>query len=265
MSTSLDAAVSGMVEQQRNLELISNNLANVNTPGYRRLSVHFQDVLSDAVAGDATGGGSGVRTSAATRSFGQGSLTPTNRDLDFAISGDGFFKVKLEDGTAGYTRDGTFFIGVDGRLTTANGYILEPAITVPIVYADLKIDGQGNVSVRRPLTDAELAALQPGEPRDGKREVIGQLKLTRFPNPVGLSSVGQSIYVETVDSQAAIEGVPGADSMGSVYAGWLESSNVDIALEMSNLSLASRSYSLSFTAFKTIEEMLRQAGQVTTA
>jgi len=264
MSTSLDAAVSGMVEQQRNLELISNNLANVNTPGYKRLSVHFQDVLSDAVAGDNTGGGSGVRTSAATRSFGQGSLTPTGRDLDFAISGDGFFKVKLEDGTAGYTRDGTFFVGVDGRLTTANGYILDPSITVPLVYSDLKVDGEGNVSVRRPLTDAEMAALKPGEPRDGKRETIGQFKLVRFPNPVGLTSVGQSIFVETEASQAPIEGTTGVEGMGSVYAGWLESSNVDIALEMSNLSLASRSYALSFTAFKTIEEMLRQAGQVTT-
>src|SRR6476661_6669499 len=104
MSSSLDASVSGMVEQQRNLELISNNLANVNTPGYKRLSVHFQDVLSEAVGEAQAHGGSGVTTTGATRSFGQGSLTPTGRDLDFAITGDGFFKVKLEDGSPAYTR-----------------------------------------------------------------------------------------------------------------------------------------------------------------
>src|SRR5437762_4631664 len=136
MSSSLDAAVSGMIEQQRNLELIANNLANVNTTGYKRLSVHFQDVLNNVTAlvtdPNAALSGAGVVSTAVTRSFGQGSLTPTGRGLDFAISGDGFFRVTLEDATPAYTRDGTFVIGVDGRLTTADGYLLDPPITVPV-------------------------------------------------------------------------------------------------------------------------------------
>jgi flagellar basal-body rod protein FlgG len=272
MTASLDAALSGMLEHQRNMELIANNLANVNTTAYKRVGVHFQDLLNTAEllaatrgelpAGETVETSAGVQSTGTSRSFAQGSLTPTGRTLDLAISGDGFFRVLMDDGSVAYTRDGTFSQGVDGRITTADGYTLEPAITLPSVYTDLKLDADGTIRVKRPLTESEVAALEPGDARDGIRETVGQVTLVRFPNASGLTSIGSNLFVESVESQAPIEGQPGVEGMGTVVSGWVEGSNVDIAEEMTNLTFANRAYQLNLTAYRTIEEMLRQAGQI---
>jgi flagellar basal-body rod protein FlgG len=272
MSGSLDAAYSGMIEQQRNIELIANNLANVNTTAYKRVKIHFEDLLDAAKlaaaargelpAGEAPASALGVATTGFTRDFEQGSLTPTGNPLDFAISGDGFFRVQYGDGEFAYTRDGTFRLGVDGRLSTSGGYVVDPPVSLPLTWDDMKVDAQGTISVRRPLTEAEIAGLKPGDPRDGRRETVGTVALVRFPNPAGLTSIGQNLFAESPASQAPIEGVPGVDGLGTVYSGWLEAANVDVAEEMTNLTFANRGYQLNVTTYQTIQDMLRRAGEL---
>ncbi|RJQ12008.1 MAG: flagellar hook-basal body complex protein [Dehalococcoidia bacterium] len=269
MSLSIDAAISGMVEQQRNIELIANNLANVNSTGYKRVKIHFQDILNTATAfssiaaGEAPSSSSaGVTTAGVTRDFTQGSLQPSGREMDFAISGDGFFRVKLDDGTFAYTRAGMFTVDGTGRVVTLSGELLDPPLQLPPRFRGLSVDDTGEIMVTRDLTDEELAALGPFDPRDGKRVVAGQIQLYRFSNPQGLAAIGNSRYVATEVSQEAIEGKPGEAGMGTVYSGWLEASNVDIATEMTGLVIAKRGYQLNMVAYKTIEEMLTKVNQV---
>jgi flagellar basal-body rod protein FlgG len=272
MSLSIDAAVSGMVQQQRNIEAIANNLANVNTTGYKRVKIHFQDIMNAASVFAALSGGveqsevsesAGVTTAAMTRDFAQGTLQPSGRQMDFAISGDGFFRVKLDDGSSAYTRAGVFLLDGDGKVTTASGELLDPPLQLPAKFRDLRIETNGEVSVIRDYTDQELAALGPFDPRDGVRVTVGQVELTRFANPAGLAAIGNSRYRETPESQAPIAGPPGEDGMGLVLSGWLEASNVDIATEMTGLVMAKRGYQLNLMAFRTIEDMLSRANDVT--
>jgi flagellar basal-body rod protein FlgG len=268
VSLSIDAAISGMVEQQRNIELIANNLANVNSAGYKRAKIHFQDVLNTAAVFSSIAGGAqpassaGVATAGITRDFAQGSLQPSGREMDFAIAGDGFFRVKLDDGSMAYTRAGMFSLDGTGRVVTVSGELMDPPLQLPPRFRDLRIDDVGVISVTRDLTEAELAALGPFDPRDGKRVIAGQIDLYRFPNPGGLAAIGNSRFAETLESQAAIHGKPGADGMGVVYSGWLEASNVDIATEMTGLVIAKRAYQLNLVAYKTIEDMLSKVNQV---
>ncbi len=269
VTLSIDAAISGMVEQQRNIELIANNLANVNSAGYKRAKIHFQDVLNTAavfssLAGNAEtpASSAGVATAGITRDFSQGSLQPSGREMDFAIAGDGFFRVKLDDGTFAYTRAGMFSLDGTGRVVTVSGELLDPPLQLPPRFRDLRIDDVGVISVTRDLTPEELEALGPYEPRDGKRVIAGQIDIYRFPNPGGLAAIGNSRFRETPESQAAIEGKPGSNGMGIVYSGWLEASNVDIATEMTGLVIAKRGYQLNLVAYKTIEEMLSKVNQV---
>lgn len=273
MTLSLDAAVSGMQQQQKNIEAISNNLANVNTTGYKRVKIHFQDILNSASVFAALSTGqvdqrdvaesAGVSTAAMTRDFTQGTLQPTGRQMDFAISGDGFFRVRLDDGSIAYTRSGVFMLDGDGKVTTASGELLDPPLALPPQFRGLRIEINGEVSVIRDYTDAELAELGPFDPRDGVRQVVGQLELSRFPNPAGLEAIGNSRYRETPESQAPIDGVPGENGIGGVFSGWLEASNVDIATEMTGLVMAKRGYQLNLVAFRTIEDMLSKANDVT--
>jgi len=271
MTSSLDAALSGMVEQQRHLELIANNLANVNTTGYKRASVHFKDVLSTVEVLAALNGelatadvatGSGVASSPVQRLFEQGPLQPSGRDLDFAISGDGFFQVQLDDGTLAYTRDGTFRLDSDSRLVTADGQLLSPTVTLPPVFTGLRVESNGSISVSRPLTEAELAELGPDDPRDGVREELGTMAIVRFAFPAALESIGSNLFRETAESQPPITGEPGVDGMGQIVSGFLEGSNVQVADEMTSMVVASRAYQLNLNAYRTIEEMLRQANDL---
>ncbi len=273
MSLSLAAAVSGMQQQQKNIEAISNNLANVNTTGYKRVKIHFQDILNSSSVFTAITTGTvdqrdvaesaGVSTAAMTRDFEQGTLQPSGRQMDFAISGDGFFRVRLDDGSLAYTRAGVFMLDGDGKVTTASGELLDPPLALPPRFQGLRIETNGEVSVIRDYTEAELDALGPFDARDGIREVVGNIELTRFSNPAGLESIGNSRYRETPESQAPITGMPGLDGRGTVFSGWLEASNVDIATEMTGLVMAKRGYQLNLVAFRTIEEMLTQANDVT--
>ena len=269
---SLDAARSGVISQQRNLELIANNLANVNTTGYKSATMHFQDLLDsseimDLLSGDVVIDGelsssSGVQIAGVARDLAQGTLRPTGKALDFAISGTGYFKVLLPDGSNAYTRDGVFALDGDNTLVTQSGYPVEPTLALPKSFRAMEIGADGTVSVMRDYTQAELDALPSDAPRDGVREDVGRMGLTRFVNPGGLESVGESLFQATVDSQPPIDGFPSEDGMGEVLSGWLEASNVSIATEMTQLVLASRSYQLNLSAFQTLEKMLTEANQL---
>lgn len=272
MTSSLDAALSGLVENQRNLELIANNLANVNTVGYKRAEVHFQDLLDTTAIVDALNGtlpedetlatSSGVITNSVSRIFTQGPLLSSDRPLDFAIVGDGFFRVLQEDGTRAYTRDGTFQLDGLGRIVTSDGQPIEPAITMPAGFSDLRISIDGEMTVLRAYTQTELDALGPDESRSGIRETVGQIQLTRFVNPAGLVSIGANLFVETEESLAPIDALPGETGMGIVRNGWVEGSNVQLAREMTQLVIASRAYQINLVAYQTIDEMLKEANQL---
>lgn len=271
MTLSLDAALSGMVQQERNLELIANNLTNVNTTAYKRAVVQFQDVLSTAeilsvISGELSDGDAtvtaGVGSDAPRREFTQGPLLASSMPFDMAIVGEGFFRVMLEDGRVAYTRDGTFRLDADGQLVTALGQRLEPPLTMPESFDQFRIQQDGTVVVRRPYTAEELADLDPEAPRDGVVEVIGRLVLTRFADQGSLASIGNNLFVETETSQAPIDGFPGEDGHGQVVSGFLEGSNVDIAQEMSAMMIANRAYQLNLAAYRTIQEMLEQANEL---
>ncbi len=271
MPLSLDAAISGMTTQQRNIDLIANNLANVNTTGYKRIKIHFQDNLDAAsIAAALSGNGSsdgastaaGVGVAGTARDFTQGTFQPTGRAMDFAINGDGFFKLKLDDGTTAYTRNGVFVLDGAGNVTTETGEVLDPPLKLPTKFRGLTIDDDGTVNVIRDYTDAELGKLGPFDPRDGKRVSVGKIELVRFSNPVGLESIGNSNFRETPESQAPIAGTAGQNGMGTVISGWVEASNVDIATEMTGLVMAKRGFQLNLVAYQTIEEMLKQVNQV---
>lgn len=269
---SLDAARSGVLSQQRNLELIANNLANVNTTGYKAATMHFQDLLDssevmDVLTGDVVTDGelstsSGVQVAGVSRDLAQGTVVPTGGQLDFAISGTGYFRVRLPEGGTAYTRDGVFQLDGENNLVTQSGYFVEPGLDFPTSFRAISVAPDGTVSVVRGYTDAELAALPDDAPRDGIREDVGRIGLSRFVNPSGLESVGENLFQETEASQPAIDGFPSEGGLGEVYSGWLEASNVDIATEMTQLVLASRAYQLNLTAFQTLEKMLTEANQV---
>jgi flagellar basal-body rod protein FlgG len=272
MSLSLDAAISGMKTQQQNIEIIANNLANVNTTGYKRGKIHFSDVLdassiAAAMAGtmafEDTSTAAGVQLAGMTRDYTQGTLQPTGRQMDFAISGDGFFRVILDDGSLAYTRAGIFNLDSEGNVTTMSGDLLDPPLQLPSRFRSLLVEPDGTVSVMREYTDAELAELDEFAARDGVREEVGRIEIARFPNVQGLEAIGNSLYRETALSQEPIVGFPGEDGLGQVHSGWLEASNTDIATEMTGLVVAKRGYQLNLIAYRTIEEMLSQANDVT--
>jgi len=201
---SLDAARSGVISQQRNLELIANNLANVNTTGYKAATMHFQDLLDSSEVMDLLTGGvivdetlstsAGVEVAGISRDLAQGTVTPTGRQLDFAISGTGYFRVRLPEGGAAYTRDGVFLLDGQNNLVTQSGYFVEPSLDMPTSFRSLVVAPDGTVSVVRDYTDAELAALADDAPRDGIRVEVGRLGLSRFVNPSGLESIGENLF-----------------------------------------------------------------------
>jgi len=272
MTSSLDAALSGMLTHERGLDLIANNLANVSTTGYKRAVIHFQDILDSAqvlavLNGEVPAGGAavtsaGVGVTSVVRDFASGPIQPTGRGLDLAIAGDGFFRVRQDDGSVAYTRAGNLSLDADRRLVTSDGDVIDPDMVVPADSHDVVIGRDGSVSAVRPYTAAELAALPPDAPTGGVLEQIGQITLSRFATPTGLDAIGRNLYVETERSQAPIDGAPGADGMGEVHSGFLEAANVDLATEMTMMVLTSRAYSLNLNAYRTIEQMLSSANQL---
>jgi len=260
MLRSLTTAATGMIGQQLNIDVISNNIANINTTGYKKVRAEFQDLLSQtlkAPGAQISQGtnqpvgiqvGLGTRTSATSRDFTEGAFRATGGKLDIAIEGDGFFQVQLDDGTIGYTRDGSLKIDGNGQLTTSDGFIIQPQITIPNNAQDITITPDGRISAKTP----------------GQTELteIGTLTLVKFANPSGLSAIGKNLYSGTLASGAPIEGTPNQEGFGSVQQGFLEGSNVQIVEELINLIQAERAFESNSKIIKTSDEMLRTANNM---
>lgn len=252
MMRSLWSAASGMQAQQLNIDNISNNLANVNTTGFKKGRIEFQDVIYQtmkspgAISGDGvtlpTGLsiGLGVRPAATQKIFTQGNMQQTGNPLDLMIQGDGFFQISTPDGTIAYTRDGNFKRDNEGNLVTSNGYMLEPAITIPEDATEINIAEEGTVTY---VTKTDNAIQE-----------AGKIDLVRFVNPSGLSAIGNNLFQETDAS-----GNPFDDGVGTIAQTWIEMSNVQVVEEMVNMITAQRAYEFSSKAIKASDEMLETA------
>ncbi|WP_346797045.1 flagellar basal-body rod protein FlgG [Halomonas sp. Bachu 37] len=260
MIKSLWTAKTGLESQQTKLDVISNNLANVSTNGFKRSRPVFEDLLyqnmrqpgaQNDVQNRLPSGmqvGTGVRAVATERLHTQGGLEQTENSRDMAINGNGFFQVLMPDGTVGYTRDGSFQLDENGQMVTANGYPLEPAIFVPQNALSVSIGEDGTVSVR-----------QPGIAEDN---VVGQVNLATFINPAGLESVGGNLYLETGASGVANENMPGMNGTGRLFQGYVETSNVNVVEEMVSMIQTQRAYEINSRAVSTSDEMLARLSQL---
>ena len=258
MDPALRTAASGMMAQQTRTEVIANNLANVNTTGFKRSRAHFEDLLYQTVQSGAVLGnpdantlpaiqvGRGTRLAGVQRLHSQGPIEQTSRSLDIAIEGDGFFQVQLPNGQIGYTRDGSFGISDSGTIVTSSGYAVVPGIKLPSDAAEVSISPTGVVTV----TKAENAAEQME---------LGRIELARFANPSGLLAAGENVYLETPASGAPVTGFPQESGMGRLLQGHLEGSNVEIVQEMVDMITSMRAYEINSKAIKNAEEMMQIA------
>ncbi len=252
---SLDIAATGMLAQQRNVEVVSNNLANMNTTAYQRRRSEFHDLIyqdirrvgttsSDAGTIVPTGVqvGLGVKLAAVYRIHEQGNLTATDNTFDMAVQGKGFFQITRPDGTTAYTRDGTFQLDANGKIVTHEGFTLQPGITIPANAIDVTINGSGQVQVK---VQGQVAV-----------SVAGQIQIATFANQPGLQAEGDNLYSETPASGTPISGNPGATGFGSILQGFLETSNVNAVEEISNLISAQRAYEMNSKVIQTSDEMM---------
>ena len=257
MNLSLYTAATGMEAQQLNLNTIANNLANVNTPGFKSSKIEFQDLLYQkprAVGSDGGSGnkvptgievGNGARVVSSSKSFAQGELTSTGASMNFAIQGDGFFEVQRPDGTIGYTRDGNFQLNDKGQVVTADGFpVLSGFQTIP-AGSTLTVAANGQATVTSPSGTSSF-----------------RLTLTRFANPAGLSSMGANLYEETQASGTPESGNPGEVGFGTTLQGYTEGSNVNIMVEMVNLIVAQRAYEINSKSVQTSDEMLQNVNNM---
>lgn len=260
MIRSLWTAASGMVGQQFRIDTISNNLANVNTSGFKKSRVDFQDLLYQTTrfAGTPTTAGAqvptglqighGVRPVASQKIFGQGTFQQTDNPLDLVIEGDGFFQILLPDGQIRYTRDGAFKTDGDGRIVTSDGFPLEPDLFVPADAMDISVGSDGTVSVMTP--------------NDPEPQNIGQIELVRFVNPAGLKSDGRNLFTATAASGEPTVGTPGLDGFGNLAQGFLEMSNVQVVEEMVSMIAAQRAYETNSKAIQASDDMLQNANNL---
>ncbi|MDQ3003515.1 MAG: flagellar basal-body rod protein FlgG [Fibrobacterota bacterium] len=260
MIRSLYTSATGMKANQLYIDNISNNLANVNTTGFKKSKLEFQELLYQTIVEPGSGAldgakspaglqlGLGVRSAANQRIFGQGNLQETKNSFDMAITGTGFLQVQLPSGEVGYTRDGSFKISNDGTLVTSSGFPLEPQISVPDGASDIQIDAQGRVMVF--LSDS------------GTSEEIGQIELAKFLNEGGLKSLGNNLYQISPASGDPEAGTPGTNGLGTLAQGYLEASNVELVEEMVNMIVAQRAYEVSAKAIQTSDSMLQLANQL---
>jgi flagellar basal-body rod protein FlgG len=260
MMRALFTSATGMAAQQLHLDVIANNLANVNTTGFKRSRADFQDLLYQTIRAAGTTAargaqvptginvGLGVRPIATTSIFTTGALQKTDNPTDLAIEGDGFFKVLLPDGTVADPRDGAFKLDSQGRLVTSDGYPLEPEIIIPQDAQSVVVGKDGTVSVLRAGQSA------PDE--------VGQIQLARFVNPAGLQRIGQNLFRPTAASGDAVEGAPGEQGFGTVAQNMLEMSNVQIVDEMVAMIIAQRAYEISAKAIQASDEMLSIANNL---
>ncbi len=257
----LYTAATGMLAQEMNVEVISNNIANMRTTGFKRQRVEFQDLLYQNYrrVGTATSDqgtrlpvgldiGAGVKVVGTPRIMSQGSVLPTEKELDITIRGEGFFRVQMPDGRIGFTRAGSFELDAEGRVVTPEGYVVDPGITVPQDAAGITINQTGLVQV-----------MQPGQtaPSD-----IGQLQLARFVNKSGLQPIGDNLFLETASSGAPQDGTPGTEGFGSLLQGHLEQANVNSVTEISDLIAAQRAYSMNARVVSAADEMLQSTTQM---
>jgi flagellar basal-body rod protein FlgG len=254
MMRAMWSAAAGMNVQQLNMDTISNNLANVNTTGYKKARANFEDLLYQTInlAGTNSSNttqipagiqlGHGAKLQSLQKQYTMGSQKQTGNHFDLAIQGDGFFKVTLPDGTLGYTRDGGFTTDQNGAMVTPQGYLLDPQITIPQDTLSVTIGGDGTVSV------TQTGQTQPQQ--------VGQITLTHFVNPTGLNQLGSNLLQPTLASGDPIDGNPGTDGLGTIAQGFLEVSNVDVAEEMVNMIIGQRAYEANSKTVQTVDSML---------
>lgn len=257
----LHTAATGMAAQELNVQVISNNIANLRTTGFKKQTAAFQDLIYEHVrrvgAQSSDQGtilpvgvdiGGGVKTVGTPRSMTQGTLSQTGNDLDLAISGEGFFKILMPDGTFQYTRDGTFQMDNQGRVVTAQGNPVQPTITIPNNASGISVSEQGQVSVTLPGSTTS--------------SIVGQIGVTRFINKAGLQPVGNNQFTETPSSGAPQDGTANTEGYGKLTQGSLEQANVDVVSEMSDLIAAQRAYEMNSKIISAADEMLRNAANV---
>ena len=260
MLRTLWIAASGMQAQKLNIDVISNNLANVNTTGFKRSRADFQDLLYDTLrlTGASSSAetqvptgiqvGQGTKPVATNKIFLQGDYQLTQNDMDLAIEGDGFFQILRPNGDVAYTRAGAFKLDSEGRFVTSDGFFVDPEITIPNNTLKISIGTDGTVSV-----------LQAGQSTPVE---IGSIQLARFPNPGGLRSIGRNLYVPTSASGDVITGTGGQDGFGTIAQGYLENSNVNVVDEMVNMIVAQRAYEINSKAVQAADEMLQIANNI---
>jgi len=252
---SLDIAGTGMHAQQTNVEVISNNIANMSTTGYKRRRAEFQDLLyqnlrrvgsnsSDTGTVVPAGAqiGLGVKTAAIYRISEQGNLQQTSNSLDVAIRGNGYFQVTLPSGETAYTRDGTFGLSPEGQIVTADGYVVQPGITIPSNARDVTINAAGAVQVK---IDGQTAP-----------QTVGTLQLAVFPNEAGLEAQGDNLFLQSSASGNPVTGTPSTPGFGGVMQGFIETSNVNVVTEITNLISAQRAYEMNSRVITTSDQML---------
>ncbi len=259
MLRAFSTAATGMAAQQMMVDVIANNLANINTTGFKRSQIDFQDLLylkmrqaGTEVASGITSPsglevGSGVRPASTVKIFTAGELQNTGKPLDVAITGEGFFQVSMPDGSIKYTRDGALQMNATGQLVTTTGYAIEPAITIPTDAVTVDIGKNGGVNVTN---------------SSGVSSVVGTLQLARFPNPSGLSSEGDNLMAQTESSGTPTTGTPGENGLGTIQGGFLEKSNVQMVSELVNLITAQRAYEINSRAIKAGDDMLRTTNAI---
>jgi flagellar basal-body rod protein FlgG len=257
----LSIAASGMQAQQLNVDVISHNIANMNTTGYKRQRAEFQDMLYQnlerpGATSSASGAilplgiqiGVGVRADAVGRVTEQGNITSTGNAYDIAVDGRGFLQVTLPSGQTGYTRAGNLAVNADGQIVTADGYVLEPAITIPAEATAVQITRDG-------IVEATLTG-------QTAPQQLGQLEIAAFINPAGLEAIGDNLFLETPASGAPNSATPGSPGFGTLMQGFLELSNVNAVEEISSLIVAQRAYEMNARVITAADEMLQAASQL---
>ena len=253
-------AATGMKGQELRINVISNNLANINTPGFKASRIDFEDLIYQSLkaAGATSAGGNqiptgmdiglGVRPAAVQKLFLQGDYHQTQNPLDLAIEGKGFFKVTMPDGTVAYTRSGAFKLDSEGRLVTSDGYPVDPEIVIPPEATSITISSDGTVSVTIP---GQVSAQE-----------VGRLELADFVNPAGLKAIGKNLFLPTAASGDPTTGNPGEDGLGTIAQGFLEMSNVDLVTELVEMIMAQRAYEINGKVIQSADEMLQTAANL---
>lgn len=252
---SLNIGATGMLAQQMNVDVISNNIANMTTTGFKRQRIEFQDLMyqnmtrpgatsssADTIVPSGLQIGLGVKPATTYRIHTQGTVNLTDSELDLAIDGQGFFQIELPNGDAAYTRSGSFQLNQDGEIVTSQGYRVEPGITIPDDAVNLEINAEGQVFISL-RGQAEM-------------QNVGQLELVNFINPAGLEAIGDTMFAETEASGDPMAGNPGEENMGTILQGALEQSNVDVVKEITNMITAQRAYEMNSQVISTSDEMM---------